>query len=351
MSRNKEIELWRFFIALMIVNFHSVMLGAGAPMFTYGNIGVEFFFALSGYLLAGSALKVRCKNSPLTWGEIHQETTSLLLRRIKAFFPETFIACLMTCAFYTVFIHPPFAQLLRASISTMFGDACFLSMTGLFGKEGLNFATWYLSSLLICSAFLYVVILRWGISPLYFIIGWLLLGGVYIHGNAVDLPGVYEPCGIFRQGNIRACATMLIGISLYPLGQKMKQTPVSKAVSVGLMLVKWCSFIFFIVYANNASFMGHNVGLVLVAFCAMIVLIFSEKCYDSSLYKHPFILFLGKFSLPLYLSHSVYSLYLRRTLPSETSDYVVVILYYLVSFITAFAVMEMAKRVRNYSSK
>lgn len=345
MNRNGEIELWRFIVALVIVNSHCTYLQANCCLLHYGRIGVEFFFILSGYLLAGSALKVSNVSTTATWPDIHRETTAMLLRKMKSFFPETLISCLIACCFYAVWIRPDFQKMVQVTISVMFGNACMLNMTGLF-TFGINGPTWYLSTLLICSAILFTIILRWGNSPLYLIFGWLLLGGIYMHNPHPDIPGVQPAFGIIKEGNIRGFAEMLMGVSLYPVVQRLKEASVSKAAAIVLMLVKWGACLFFLCYAYRASFIGRNAGFILLVICTMIVLMFSEKCYDRGWYRHPLLSFLGKFSLSLYLSHIFYACHLKNLLQNETPNYVVASLFYILSFATAGVVMALGKWVR-----
>ncbi len=54
-KHNGVIGLWKFIFCLLIVVLHT---GIGIPnrIFKFGSIGVEFFFLVSGYLLAKSAV-------------------------------------------------------------------------------------------------------------------------------------------------------------------------------------------------------------------------------------------------------------------------------------------------------
>lgn len=344
MNRNGEIELWRFIVALIIVNFHSMALQSDCCIFPYGRIGLEFFFVLSGYLLAGSALKHGHIAQGYGWCDIHRETGILIIRRIKSFFPELLVSSALACCFYYIAVHPDFVHFVQKVVSTMFGNACMLSMTGAF-SDGLNGATWYLSTLLICSAILYTIILRRGVSPLYFVMGWLLFGVLYINSKTIVCGLYLAPFGTYL-GNVQGFAEMLIGASLYPVVQALKKATVEKSVAVVFTLVKWILCISFVCYAHFANYLGRNAGFALCAVCGMIVLMFSEKCCDRKLYSHPLILFLGKFSLPLYLSHDFYCHYLTKLLPEDASLSMTVVVFYSLTFVTAYAVMKLGSLVR-----
>ena len=58
-KRNGAIDLLKFLFSLMIVIYHGrLFANAENPLFRAGKIGVEFFFIVSGYLMAAKAEKV-----------------------------------------------------------------------------------------------------------------------------------------------------------------------------------------------------------------------------------------------------------------------------------------------------
>lgn len=348
MVRNGEIELWRFIVALIIVDFHfrgdSVFLYG--YLFHYGRVGVEFFFILSGYLLAAGAIKRSIGSPAATWHEIHQETFSLIKRRICSFLPETWVACAIACCVYGLLIHPSCRLFFQQIVVTMFGNACFLSMSGLFRfHQGLNGPTWYLSTLLMGTCILYPLIRRWRVSPMMLVCGILLLGSIYINGQAVDCAGVVETCGIYK-GNFRGIAEMLIGASLYPFIQTLKHATISGRGRITLTLMKWGMSLCLLGYACNANLVGHNVGFAIVMICGILILSFSEQCFDKTWYRHPFLYALGRFSLPLFLSHAFYARFMLSCLPDGLPELCRYAVYGTCALVTAFVVMYSARLLR-----
>lgn len=342
MERNGEIEMWRFVVSLIIVDFHFVQL----RLFPSGRIGVEFFFLLSGYLLAAGIMKNKEENSP-SWKEIHQGTGSLIWRRICSYFPETFLACSIACIVYVLAYQPDFFSFVEKMVATMFGEVCFLGMSGLFSR-GATGVTWYLSTLLFSTCIIYPVVRRWGISPCFFVAGVLLLGMIYIDGEAVDFIGVkYYIAGTYK-GNIRGFAEMLIGVSLYPVARKLGAVAISERGRMLLTLVKWGMFTCFLCYAHCAGYVRSNAGFSLYMICGMLILSFSGQCVDRFWYQHRFILFLGRLSLPLYLSHGFYADALPKLLPTELPCSIMYALYILCAVVTAFFVMYAARWLRVY---
>lgn len=347
MKRNAEIEIWRFLMAMVIVNCHCMYLRCGL-IFPFGRIGVEFFFLLSGYLLAASAMRQVSKKPNPTWNEIHNETASLIGKRFASFFPETLIVCVLTCAIYCIIYYSHLTDCIMMCSRSLFGDVFCLRMTGLVGG-GSNGAAWYLSTLMLSSALLYPILRRWGVSPAYCSVGWLLLGAIYLKGTACDLGGIREIIGTYK-GNIRGFSEMLIGASLLPLTMKIRNVPFSRFGRLVLTLIKWAMCVIVFLFVRRASHFEHDFGMAMMALCVLLVLMFSEKCLDAKWYQHPISLFLGRFSLVLFLSHHFYAFYLRRMLPPELSHVQIVIIYYVCSFATAFLVMGLAGKVRSLLS-
>lgn len=60
MKRNCEIELLRFIAAAMIVGHHQRYISGVPDLFPGGDICVDFFFLLSGYLMMQSMFKRHC---------------------------------------------------------------------------------------------------------------------------------------------------------------------------------------------------------------------------------------------------------------------------------------------------
>lgn len=344
MKRNGEIEWWRFIASLMIIDFHFPR----PYLFPGGRIGVEFFFLLSGYFLAASAMRKVTTAGDASWHEINQETYSQLKHRVCAFFPETLIACMLALLVYIVAVHPNLHTLAPCATSTIFGDACFLGMSGLF-NGGANGVTWYLSTLLMGVGLIYPIIRRCGIPPILFIIGVLLLGALYINGSSFDCAGVKVNVGTYK-GNVRGVAEMLIGASLYPVIQTLSNATIGNVGKRILTLLKWGMCVCVLCYAYRTSFVGHNVGFALFVLCGILVLSLSGHCVDTNWFQHKIFAFLGKFSLSLYLSHAVYADYLPKLLPDSIHGITHYAVYILCVFVSALGVMYAARGLRRFVS-
>ena len=92
-KRNNEINILKFIFAIVILLFHSKnivpkeMQDHETLLFYNGSIAVEFFFLVSGYLMAAS---ISCyKEEEILVG---RDSRNFMLHKIKGLCPEIFIA-------------------------------------------------------------------------------------------------------------------------------------------------------------------------------------------------------------------------------------------------------------------
>ena len=88
-SRNGSIDLMKFVFTLVIMLFHTNKLFGG------GYIAVDFFFVVSGYLMAVSMEKrmTRQSQKPVPLG---QDTVSFLLHKAGGIFPYYVVVFVLT---------------------------------------------------------------------------------------------------------------------------------------------------------------------------------------------------------------------------------------------------------------
>lgn len=86
--RNGEIDFWKFVFSIMVVQFHSSNLTKiKTTPFVGAAIAVEFFFLVSGYLMAASIS--RYQESEIVVG---RDSRNFMLHKIRGLCPEIFIA-------------------------------------------------------------------------------------------------------------------------------------------------------------------------------------------------------------------------------------------------------------------
>ena len=162
MKKNGLIQILRIVCCLAVVALHARGLGVmgigRVALFRAGYLAVEFFFITSGYLLARSA----CRAESGTAGSLAADTRRYLARRFGRIYPYYLFAFLVAFTGFMALRRCSLAQIgMRLGESVfeilMIGHASGLSLPT---QEYYNFATWYLSVLLLASAIVYPVCRR-----------------------------------------------------------------------------------------------------------------------------------------------------------------------------------------------
>ena len=219
-------------------------------------------------------------------------------------------------------------------------------MTAL-APAGVNGPVWYLSALMIASALLYPLLRRFGLLPVWPVLALLLLGYASVADDTAarySYTGVRQWLGWTYKGNIRAVAELTLGASLYPLVQYLARVHVSALGAFCLTAFKWACYGIALLYCVHPT--SHLGVLTLVAMMCALVLCFSRLCCDRDWYCSPWVMWLGRFSLPLFLANIFWSRNLAFILPDVVNPWGMLLIYYGTSLLTAVVVMFLAKQLR-----
>ena len=204
-----------------------------------------------------------------------------------------------------------------------------------------NGATWYLSSMCIWLFILYPVLRRFGKTASAVVIPVLSLfamGILYVQG---PLNGNMMEClfGPVQKGFVRIFFGMGFGIAGYELFKNLSQIRLTVAGKILLSVAEWIIYIGFIVYTflPNEDKMEYVLTLLLVV---AICLTCSGQGITQKLFQNRICIFLGKMSLPIYLSHYFYSQGFKKlAFLADYSNADKLKVYFLVVFVTALIVM------------
>lgn len=309
-KRNGEIDFLRFVFALVILFYHfnsNYKLG----FFVNGYIGVEFFFVVTGFLMARHA--ERRKETGRELSLVADETWRYVLGKVKAFFRYYTAAVLLQVLVRFVLLrHDRIVKVIYQFLGSI--PTFTLTFMGLNNNRRFLYVgnTWYLSAMLIAIFLLFPLLLRhydFSVKIVFPLIALFVIG--YVYGTTDTISGWNEWTGFTYTGVLRAISEIALGGSLYALSAVLPQkcrwlvSPDSRAVTLLITLFKACCYAAVIAFAYG-TVMGitfkNFFSLHALLICALGVLLsFSNAGYcipDSGLTRY-----LGKLSLPIFIFH------------------------------------------------
>ena len=338
-KKNGRVEMLRFLFALAILFFHihkrfavdgNISIGIkGIYFFNHGYIGVEFFFLVSGYLLAASAYAKRSVDTTL----IGTETARMMWKKIKNVFPYHLFAIILTIIVNAYFLENT-AKGRIAYVIDSWASVFFLQVFG-FDSTWVNKLTWYLDVWLMVT-FLFWYFLRKHydtfvkiVCPL---IALFVLG--YMAHEYNSLAGIDGWTGHFYKCFLRGLAEMALGCSAYSLTRqlnKMSFTLVGKRI---LAVMELGCYLLVLRYAVTGVNPKYSFPILFVM-CIGLILTFSNVNPCHEVFDNPVFDWCGKMSLLIYLNQ-FYSIRLVQSLAPDASFFMKAVLCILATFIGAY---------------
>lgn len=299
-KRNGVIDFMRFVFGALIVLYHCRYLGGGsehALIAGAGYIGVEFFFLVSGFLMAKSVFAM-----PESEQSIGYETIVFIWKKIRSVLPYYLFAVFFS---YCGKVYTNDYTLIETIRNFLLGiwDLAFLRASGIKGFELIR-ATWYLSAMYLAMFILFPMLRRWKttytriIAPLLSI---FLIG--YLTQTCDNLNQYINNWNIFYPGLIRAVAEISLGCICFEICEKMKSVSYTLFTRILITLGQVLGYSF-IIYCMHDLPGGSQFDFVLVpilAFC--VILSFSGQGVCVPMFSGKVFPWLGKMSLIIYLNH------------------------------------------------
>lgn len=314
-SRNGEIDILRFIFAIWIVLYHFNKITSSntiSNLFSYTYMCVDFFFIVTGYLTAKSAICIY-NESP----DVPNATWRFLIKKIGSFYPH-YLTVILIQIIINIFVYKDNFALFCEKIA--FGVPEYtLSFFGLNTAKTLyTTGHWYLSVLVIVLLTLYPLIARYG--------KWMLnivfpLGSIIIIGYLYGTNGFYvindsKFLGLVSAGILRGFASTMIGASLFSLVEHINRYKYTKIAKILLTIIKIgviAVFFYFVTFEDKRRYFDIHAVLL----CAIgIGLSFSNMTY--SIPQTKFSNFLGKLSLSIYIYHGIVYRLFYILMPPET---------------------------------
>ncbi len=344
--KNGKIEFTRFAFSVIILLFHlgEVLISKNyriAEHFTFfsnGWIGVEFFFAVSGYLMASSAFKNRDNKASLG-----KDTFLFMEKKLMAVLPYHLIVFSITFLTLVVAKYESLTQTADYILSVI-PNFLLIQRSGLKNSDVLG-VEWYISEMLIAMLVLYPICKKYYdkfakiIAP---VTSLLIIG--YLIKTTGSLNGSTNWSVIVSKTFLRAVSEICAGVFCFELCRNIKKlnfTKKDKLILTFFEIICYLVILAFIVTDIPKKFSG----TIFIFICCAVCLSFSDITYGKKLFNNKFVYFLGTLSLPIYLCHSL----TRRVIVEYFSDlrfrYALIIFILLTAAFTAFVIpLEKALR-------
>lgn len=300
--RNGEIELLRFIFAICVFCLHGSFRFGGR-----GYLGVEFFFMLSGALMARSLERDNKQYRAEPISATYLASMKYLLRRIGAIYPYYAVSTLIGTV--VLFL----AQRNPIIFAWLPWDLLILQNYGFPAASGTG-VEWYLSSMFFAIWLLYPLLRRYYdiyshyLAPMVFFL---------ITGSLLRLFGTLEvPCdwyGLLNTGFLRAIADMSLGITVYAAskylrkllaGERSLGPRILATVTEGVLLI---GLVLFLGFGRPLERLLD--ALAPLAIAIVLTIVFSERSLFAGKLDHPFTEFLGRASTIVFLNHVYWFIY------------------------------------------
>lgn len=317
-TRNGEIEVLRliFSIAVLLVHSQYVSNGADSSMFRGGWLGVEFFFLVSGYLMAAHEDRLPASEGSRTIGS---DTFRYVWRKAKSLYPYLTFAIIIQFLGWRTFIggnfFPPFS---RADLKSFITSALNYIFPYSLCYDGYSYLgyTWYLSAM-IWGMFLLYPLLRRNRDVFYCLIAPALVvfGLGFYSWRYSSLVMVSLEDYLFSAGLIRGMAEMSLGCLCYVACKRLQTislTKVGACIFSGIELFSLLAVVYRMVFIRNDGILDF---IMLALIAVVVIAAFSGKGILTFEMKGKWADFLGKFSLALYINSCCWSFLTARAWP------------------------------------
>lgn len=295
---------------------------------------MEFFFIVTGFLMAQSVCVNYNSNKKIPVG---LRTWSYLKKKLSRIAPFYLFAYGVTFLIWAFVCQYGFLKSVLILGNSMFQ----IGMVEMAGSQHYGFymnGTWYISAMLIAIFIIYPFLssnydlyVRI-ITPILFL-AYLFYGFQYEGGVCM----VTKVIGIVYQGTIRALADISLGCLSFEICRNIRGRTERKWILSLLEIISYTVVIFYACFHGYSNFDFTAVVLI----CIGIILTFSSETYlyrlcNGKLFLKSFFCFLGKLSLPIYLTHLLLVQLLFPHIVKQIEGYgKIVWLYILLVILTA----------------
>jgi len=377
-QRNGSVELLRFLFTTIIIFFHinldlwdqqkivGEFFGAPVTFFKHGNIAVEFFFLVTGCLMAKSVYGKLCRSGrpgscrpgsghpgPFHAGScqpgschpglsgrgtlpaLAEETLQFVWHKARPILPYYRTACALTPVVRLVTNRALTIEYFALRLPSLL----FLQRTGL-GKPFIG-CTWYLSSMLLALVFAYPLCRRFYRFYTHLagpVLGCLLLWAII--AKTGSLGDIQDWFYITYKTNVRAFAEISLGAAAFECSRFLQGRIRTCRGRLLLTAAAVLSLMLSIAYMCSEMSGFYALPVTGLLFAAVSILFSGEGALQhAGVFRHPVYAWLGAVSLPMYVSQTL----LRMLVPhlfAKSGQWTQCFLIYLGTFLFAVILHE-----------
>jgi len=320
---NKTLNGWKFIFSILIVCHHATCFFHD-PHFWRAYLAVEFFFIVSGLLLAKKWYE-KSKESPFLW----------VKRKVIRIYP-IFLYSISLLVLVGLLRTKNSYYFICSNLDLLY-ELLFLNSSGI-TTYAINDPDWYVSSMLL-AGFFYMAIFLINKKLLILVVPAIIISGISFIVNQFHTLNIHSKLvfTILDTGLIRALVDMGIGICTYYIISNMKTRNNRLYNSISEIILCCFSYLFLI-----NSYQSQYDILIIPIFVLLVAASFKQQGIISIILESRLFQFFTKFSTSLYLTHFVVVRFIQyRNIRIHTIKFVAISLlfamisYYTVDFITA----------------
>jgi peptidoglycan/LPS O-acetylase OafA/YrhL len=327
------LDLLKFLFAVMILVFHGSknLRQEGTQMLMpSGSIAVDFFFLVSGCMMAMSAMRHPLEDS------LGKDTFTFMKRKIFGLCPNVYVAWIIAFA-AGHFQGASLRKIARDAINGIW-ELLFLNESGLLGTRA-NTVSWYLSVMVLAMLIIYPVMRKCGDTFFYVIApaGFIFIMGItYQNWSTLAAPTVWR--GFAFKGFIRGFMEILGGCICYTLATAIKKHRYTGFARFCFTIAEWGGYLIVAAYAALRPHTKYG-WLLVISLMVGITITVSQESLTGSMFQGKVVAWLGAYSFSLYLSHGYWSHVLADLYPAAMGNGMRYPIYLLVSASTGLVVM------------
>ena len=334
-QRNGMIDLMRFVLTVMVALVHLIdgYLTDKMTVLRGGTIAVEFFFILSGFLLAASA--EQADRSQPVWAS----TYGVMKRKVCSIYPAWITALALCVLDASLRSGTGFAAVVRQLEES---PSAFLMLTDLGLHDPTVIAySWYIPVMLVCTLALYPVLHRWGRSFGYIAAPLIALFGCtylfHTFGKLFTLQR--EWLGFTWAATVRGLCEMCLGVAAYEASMRLKDRLTGRLTRTGrtvFTVIELGALAYAMRYVCTQVRANVMLG-VLLCFASFITLTYTGLGWTGEVVKGRLWSRLGTYSLSMYLGQSI-AVRMAGSLVQKLSVPAVIAVYLVMVFAVGLAV-------------